>query len=131
MEPIGPGTAAYFPSILSRIREACPDLPLEPVIVQSILLCLVAGDDDATPQIASHGSRNLILRTREEDVGLVLALTELVSLYCICIIIYAQNSAAWGVCTRYLPCHGRVYRLTCAYSHSYARGTICGSLLAR
>ncbi|KAJ3535214.1 hypothetical protein NM688_g7010 [Phlebia brevispora] len=79
MESTGPGTAAYFPSILARIREAHPDLPLEPVIVQSVLLCLVAGDDDdPSSQIPSHGSRHLVLRTREEDAALVLNLAEVV-----------------------------------------------------
>ena len=80
MNTSGPGTAAYFPSVLARIREAHPDLPVDPVIVQSILLCLVAGGDDPAAEVASHGSKNLVLRTKEEDVSLVLGLTELVSL---------------------------------------------------
>ena len=74
-----PGTAAYFPSLLSRIHKAHPDLPLDPVIVQSLLLCLVASDVGANTHISSHSSKNLVLRTREEDIGLVASLTELVS----------------------------------------------------
>ena len=75
MSTPAPGTAAYFPSILARIHEACPELPVDPVIVQSLLLCLVATDEGSTP----HNGKNLILRTRDEDIGLVLNLTELVS----------------------------------------------------
>jgi len=68
--PTGPpihliGTPAFFPSLLSYVHDTASSpsaLPLDPVIFQSILLCLVAGD------------KHLILRTPEEDVGLVLKL---------------------------------------------------------
>lgn len=73
-----PGTSAYFPSCISRIRDANPELPIEPVILQSILLCLVAGGSDIGG--GGHlGRKNLILRTREEDIGTVLNLAILVS----------------------------------------------------
>jgi hypothetical protein len=63
------GTQAFLPALLSYIRNvAAPvSLPLDHVIFQSILLCLVAGD------------KHLILRTPEEDVGLVVRLTVWVS----------------------------------------------------
>jgi DNA-binding transcriptional LysR family regulator len=54
-----PGTADYFPSLVSRVRGASPNISLEPVIFESLLLCLIAG------------SSNLILRAEEEDLGLV------------------------------------------------------------
>lgn len=54
-----PGTADYFPALVTRIRTAVPNLPLEPIILESVLLCLVCG------------SKNLILRTEEEKVGMV------------------------------------------------------------
>lgn len=63
------GTQAFLPALLSYIRNvAAPvSLPLDHVIFQSILLCLVAGD------------KHLILRTPEEDVGLVVRLAVWVS----------------------------------------------------
>ena len=63
------GTQAFLPALLSYIRNvAAPvSLPLDHVIFQSILLCLIAGD------------KHLILRTPEEDVGLVVRLTVWVS----------------------------------------------------
>lgn len=58
------GTQSFLPALLSYIRDlAAPaSLPLDQVIFQSILLCLIAGDN------------HLILRTPEEDVGLVVRL---------------------------------------------------------
>ncbi|OBZ70852.1 hypothetical protein A0H81_09222 [Grifola frondosa] len=80
-----PGTAAYLPDLVSRIRDAHPDLPLDPVILQSLLLCIVAqtrspstvagGNEDSAT--AGRAGLNLILRTREEDIGLVLNLAAL------------------------------------------------------
>jgi hypothetical protein len=64
----GPGSTSFLPSLLAHIRAVAPGLPLEPVIVQVLLLCIVSGD------------RNLILRTREEDIGLVSRLAAIVSL---------------------------------------------------
>lgn len=73
-----PGTAAYFPSLVSRIREVHPDLPLDPVILQSILLCLVSGHSGSS-ESGYTGGKNLVLRTKEEDIGTVLNLVYLVS----------------------------------------------------
>ena len=81
MSTPAPGTAAYFPSVLARIHEACPELPVDPVTLQSILLCLVASDEGSNSRMPSHTGKNLILRTRDEDIGLVLNLTELVSYF--------------------------------------------------
>lgn len=64
-----PGTPAFFPSLLSSIRTNAPNVPLEPVALQSILLCLLAGN------------KNLILRSaREDDISSVTKLTASVSL---------------------------------------------------
>lgn len=62
-----PGTNLFLPSLLSHARSAAPGFPLEPVIVQVLLLCIISGD------------KNLILRARDEDVTLVSKLTTLVS----------------------------------------------------
>lgn len=76
-----PEPVISFPSILSRVREAYPDLPLDPVILQSILLCLIAGRFNQTHGQGSetHKGKNLLLRTRKEDVGMVLSITAMVS----------------------------------------------------
>ena len=62
-----PGSVSFLPSLLAHIRAVTPGLPLEPVILQVLLLCIVSGD------------RNFILRTREEDIGLVSRLAAIVS----------------------------------------------------
>ncbi|KAG6335697.1 hypothetical protein ID866_3403 [Astraeus odoratus] len=62
-----PGTKLFLPSLLAHVRSALPGFPAEPVIIQVLLLCITSGD------------RNLILRTRDEDVGLVARLATLVS----------------------------------------------------
>lgn len=61
-----PGTQLFLPSLLSHVRSAAPGFPVEPVIIQVLLLSIVAGD------------KNLILRTRDEDITLVSRLTALV-----------------------------------------------------
>ncbi|KAI6166049.1 hypothetical protein EDD17DRAFT_1550408 [Pisolithus thermaeus] len=61
-----PGTQFFLPSLLAHVRAALPGLPLEPVIIQVLLLCIASGD------------RNLILRTRDDDIDLVAKLTTLV-----------------------------------------------------
>ena len=63
------GTPAFFPALVIYIRSLSnsPSLPLDQVIVKSILLCLIAGD------------KHLILRTPEEDIGLVVKLVAWVS----------------------------------------------------
>ncbi|EGO00505.1 hypothetical protein SERLA73DRAFT_73217 [Serpula lacrymans var. lacrymans S7.3] len=60
-----PASPLFFPTLLAYIHSLAPSLPLDPVILQSLLLCLIAGH------------KNLILRTREEDVGLVSKLATL------------------------------------------------------
>jgi hypothetical protein len=62
------GTPAFLPSLLSYIRNSSSGtLPLDPVIFQAILLCILAGD------------KHLLLHTPEEDVGLVARLAAWVS----------------------------------------------------
>ncbi|KAJ3986249.1 hypothetical protein F5890DRAFT_1022347 [Lentinula detonsa] len=56
------GTPSFVPSLLTYIRNASGGLPIEPVIFQSILLCLIAGN------------KHLVLRTVEDDIGLVVKL---------------------------------------------------------
>ncbi|EDR11978.1 uncharacterized protein LACBIDRAFT_314003 [Laccaria bicolor S238N-H82] len=65
------GTPAFFPAVLSHIRShvTSASVPLDSVIFQSILLCIVAGD------------KHLILRTPEEDIGLVVKLAVWVSCF--------------------------------------------------
>ncbi|KAI0084911.1 hypothetical protein BDY19DRAFT_968820 [Irpex rosettiformis] len=72
-----PGTSAYFPSLVNRIRNVHPDLPLDTVILQSILLCLVATPPGGS-DIGYSGQKSLVLRTKEEDIGIVLSLAYLV-----------------------------------------------------
>lgn len=81
------GTQAFLPALLAHIRAATvvpgshgsptsnpACLPLDTVIFQSILLCLIAKD------------KHLILRTPEEDVGLAVKLAVWVSPGC-CIVL--------------------------------------------
>ncbi|KAH7888926.1 hypothetical protein F5I97DRAFT_766219 [Phlebopus sp. FC_14] len=60
-----PGTQYFLPSLMEHVRAALPGLPLEPPIVQGLLLCAIAGN------------KNSIIRTRDEDIGLVMKLTTL------------------------------------------------------
>lgn len=81
---VPPGTSDYLPGLLSRARASHPDLPLDPIILQSLLICLIAQPRPSASVKAesSHGSRSalhLILRTKEEDVGLVVNIVVLVS----------------------------------------------------
>ena len=81
---VPPGTSDYLPGLLARARAAHPDLPLDPVILQSLLICLIAQPrpSGSVKLERNHGSRSglhLILRTREEDVGLVVNIVALVS----------------------------------------------------
>ncbi|KAF8210666.1 hypothetical protein K438DRAFT_166701 [Mycena galopus ATCC 62051] len=58
-----PGTPTFFPALLAHVRElAPPSLPLDSVVFQSILLCLVAGE------------KHLLLRSPPKDVRLVVKL---------------------------------------------------------
>ncbi|OJA20541.1 hypothetical protein AZE42_01605 [Rhizopogon vesiculosus] len=76
-----PGSILFLPSLLAHIRAVAPGLPLEPIIVQVLLLCVVSGD------------RNLILRTREEDIGLVSRLVAI------------SLTSVFGYITHKLRCH--------------------------
>ncbi|KAJ7187929.1 hypothetical protein C8R46DRAFT_873800, partial [Mycena filopes] len=63
-----PGNPTYFPALLAAIRDlAPPSLPLDAVVFQSILLCLLSGE------------KHVILRAPEKDVRLVVKLAVLVS----------------------------------------------------
>ncbi|KAI1795593.1 hypothetical protein LXA43DRAFT_881334 [Ganoderma leucocontextum] len=81
---VPPGTSEYLPELMSRARASHPDLPLDSVILQSLLICLIAQprpSGSVKPE-RNHGSRSglhLILRTKEEDVGLVVNIVALVS----------------------------------------------------
>ncbi|GBE80603.1 predicted protein [Sparassis crispa] len=80
-----PGSPAYLPALFTRIRAAHPVLPVDPVVLQSVLLCLIArtpgpasasvctdGQDASDERINSAGlSMNLVLRTKEEDIRLL------------------------------------------------------------
>lgn len=63
------GTRAFLPALLAYVRNlaSSTSLPLDHVIFQSILLCLIAGD------------KHLILRAPEEDIGLTVKLVVWVS----------------------------------------------------
>ncbi|KAJ7693305.1 hypothetical protein B0H17DRAFT_1059662 [Mycena rosella] len=58
-----PGTPTFFPALLAHVRDpAQPSLPLDSIVFQSILLCLIAGE------------KHLLLRASEQDVRLVVKL---------------------------------------------------------
>lgn len=59
------GTQAFLQAVLGHIRDAAPNasLPVDLVIFQSILLCLIAKD------------KHLIIRAPDEDVSLAMRLT--------------------------------------------------------
>lgn len=63
------GTQEFLPALLTHIRNSATSIivPLDLVILQSILLCLIAGE------------KNLILRTPDEDVALTVQLAVWVS----------------------------------------------------
>ncbi|KAF7376435.1 hypothetical protein MSAN_00059100 [Mycena sanguinolenta] len=57
------GSPTFFPALLAHVRElAPPSLPVDPVVFQSILLCLVSGE------------KHLLLRSPAKDVRLVVKL---------------------------------------------------------
>jgi hypothetical protein len=66
-ELASPGTPEFLPSLVSYTLSGCPDFPIDAVVLQSILICLIAD------------KRHLLLRTQEEDVVPVTKLTALVS----------------------------------------------------
>jgi hypothetical protein len=61
-----PGTPDFFASLLDFIRVTAPGVPLDPVIFQAIVLCVMAGN------------KHVLLRPREEDVPIVQNLAALV-----------------------------------------------------
>lgn len=58
----------FYPLLLSNVHSAVPELPLDPVVFRSLLMCILAS-----------GGRNLLLRASDEDVALVQNITALVS----------------------------------------------------
>ncbi|VDB95904.1 unnamed protein product [Peniophora sp. CBMAI 1063] len=54
-----PGTSEFFASLFAYAQDLAPGLPINRVVFQSVLLCILAGN------------RSLVLRTREEDVALL------------------------------------------------------------
>ena len=64
-----PGTPDFFSSLLEYIRTNAPGFPLDPVIFQSIILGIMAGN------------KHLLLRTREDDIVVVQNLAALVSVW--------------------------------------------------
>nr|GAT58541.1 predicted protein [Mycena chlorophos] len=53
-----PGTPSFFSALLAHVR-ATPSVPVDPVVLQSLLLCLIAGE------------KHLVLRTPDRDLRLV------------------------------------------------------------
>ena len=62
-------TDGFYPALLANVHTAAPELPLDPVVFRSLLLCLLAS-----------GGKNLLLRSYDEDVSLIQTITALVSL---------------------------------------------------
>ncbi|KZT10819.1 uncharacterized protein LAESUDRAFT_809714 [Laetiporus sulphureus 93-53] len=98
-----PGSQAYIPTLLSTIHATHPSLPVDTVVLQTILLCLIAripkplpsvsrydvhgveiegGKTARTGSLASSGDAatcaNLLLRTSEEDVILLAHIVSLI-----------------------------------------------------
>ncbi|EIW83252.1 hypothetical protein CONPUDRAFT_152283 [Coniophora puteana RWD-64-598 SS2] len=60
-----PGTPLFLPTILAHVRVLAPSLPVDPVVLQAMLLGVISG------------GRNVILQTRDDDVQAVARLTAL------------------------------------------------------
>jgi len=75
-----PGTPDFFASLLKFIRATAPDVPLDPVIFQAIVLCVMAGN------------KHVLLRPREEDVTVVQSLAALVSNF----VFVSTTAASWS-----------------------------------
>lgn len=81
------GTSDYFPSLLSKIHDVHLDVPIDGVILQAILLCIVAGrPTPESPSLAGEtqisglsGNKYLLLRTRDDDVNMVVNIVVTVS----------------------------------------------------
>lgn len=63
-----PAADGFYTMLLSSVHSAAPDLPLDPVVFRSLLLCVLA-----------PGVKNLLLRSYDEDISLVQNVTALVS----------------------------------------------------
>jgi hypothetical protein len=62
-----PGKPDFFASVLRFIRTSAPGFPLDPVIFQSIILSVMAGN------------KHVLLRAKDEDISIVQSLAALVS----------------------------------------------------
>lgn len=62
-----PGKPDFFASVLRFIRTSAPGFPLDPVIFQSIILSVMAGN------------KHVLLRAKDEDISIVQNLAALVS----------------------------------------------------
>ena len=62
-----PGKPDFFASVLRFIRTSAPGFPLDPVIFQSIVLAVMAGN------------KHVLLRAKDEDISIVQSLATLVS----------------------------------------------------
>ena len=61
-------TDGFYSVLLANVHSVAPDLPLDPVVFRSLLLCILAS-----------GGKNLLLRSYDEDVSLVQSITAMVS----------------------------------------------------
>ena len=127
------GTSDYFPSLLSKIHDAHPDIPIDNVILQAILLCIVAGRSPSdSPPLAGgirssglNGSKYLLLRTREDDVNMVVNIVvtvSLIQLKCSPFFLIVPSTRFLLLCSLAV-CAGRVANLcisSCALSHRMA-----------
>jgi hypothetical protein len=57
----------FYTVLLSNVRSAAPDLPMDPVVFRALLLCILA-----------PGGKNLLLRSYDEDIFLIQNITALV-----------------------------------------------------
>jgi hypothetical protein len=62
-----PGNPDFFASVLRFIRTSAPGFPLDPVILQSIMLSVMGGN------------KHVLLRAKDEDISIVQSLAALVS----------------------------------------------------
>jgi len=61
-------TDGFYPALLANVHNVAPELPLDPVVFRSLLLCLLVS-----------GGKNLLLRSYDEDISLIQSITALVS----------------------------------------------------
>ena len=61
-------TDGFYTVLLSNVRSAAPDLPLDPVVFRALLFCILAS-----------GGKNLLLRSSDEDISLIQNIAALVS----------------------------------------------------